>query len=543
MKTSTTIWYWLCSLIIGLGFSLSSHAAFNANPPSSGAVSTGTYRNLAAEMDKTDATSKLSAAWDRMFGTDSNYRLYVPLNENMAYIYAPDSNDVRSEGQSWGMTIAVMMNRRDEFDALWNFAAAHQRNNSGALAGTFAWQVKFNNNQPYKADAAPAPDGELYFAFALLSADARWGSVGDINYYSEAMSVLKALQTHLMYGPSNHNVIMFSPHVSNVTDPSYHIPAFYNYFGDRIKNSAADQRFWHFAAQESRKFLQAHLASAPNGLPTYLASTNGQPLTGNIFNGQPNPAHWYEFDAWRVALNIGLDAHMYGAQNWHRNGVSAIHNFLRNQHNSNNCYMQKYENGIAVSNNNHCANHGQKGANAVGLLASNSTTNANFFFNEFWASSFPSGEYRYYDGSLYMLSLLHATGQFRFYKPGDSNSPILNLVRPTGNTITVRASGTSGSERIRLRIGDAEIATWTLSTTMSNYTATTPSRPGNIFVEFFNDAPGRDVRVDYISVNNHIRQAEHQLYNTAQYANKTCGGGVGFSERMHCNGAIGFGRL
>jgi len=73
---------------------------------------------------------------------------------------------------------------------------------------------------------------------------------------------------------------------------------------------------------------------------------------------------------------------------------------------------------------------------------------------------------------------------------------------------------------------------------MANRTATT-NNSGGINVEFFNDASGRDVQVDYIVVNGSTRQAEQQSYNTAVWQNSSCGGS--YSEWMHCNGIIGFG--
>ncbi|MFA5555124.1 MAG: glycoside hydrolase family 11 protein [Phycisphaerae bacterium] len=105
-------------------------------------------------------------------------------------------------------------------------------------------------------------------------------------------------------------------------------------------------------------------------------------------------------------------------------------------------------------------------------------------------------------------------------------------------TIVVRARGTNGSEQIRLQVGGSTIATWTLGTSMANRTATT-NNAGGINVEFFNDASGRDVQVDYIVVNGSTRQAEQQSYNTAVWQNSSCGGS--YSEWMHCNGIIGFG--
>jgi hypothetical protein len=106
-------------------------------------------------------------------------------------------------------------------------------------------------------------------------------------------------------------------------------------------------------------------------------------------------------------------------------------------------------------------------------------------------------------------------------------------------SFTVRARGTAGGESITLRVNNQNVQTWTLGTSMQNYTAST-SLSGGITVAFTNDGGSRDVQVDYIIVNGQTRQSENQSYNTGLYANGSCGGGSN-SEWMHCNGAIGYG--
>jgi hypothetical protein len=106
-------------------------------------------------------------------------------------------------------------------------------------------------------------------------------------------------------------------------------------------------------------------------------------------------------------------------------------------------------------------------------------------------------------------------------------------------TILVRARGTVGGESITLRVNNSNVASWTLTTSMQNFTATT-SLSGGITVAYTNDSGNRDVQVDYIQVNGQTRQSEAQSYNTGLYANGSCGGGSN-SEWMHCNGAIGYG--
>jgi hypothetical protein len=108
-------------------------------------------------------------------------------------------------------------------------------------------------------------------------------------------------------------------------------------------------------------------------------------------------------------------------------------------------------------------------------------------------------------------------------------------------SIMVRARGTSGGENLTLRVNNEWVASWTMSTSMQNYTAST-NLSGGAMVNFTNDGSGRDVQVDYLQVNGQTRQAEDQSYNTGVYANGECGGGS-YSEWLHCNGAIGFGDI
>ena len=406
--------------------SYQSFAAFNNNPSSVGADSSGAYRNLAQEMGKTNIQQKVNSTFDNMFGYNNTQQLYYPYTENGVYkahyikaINPDEGDDIRTEGQSWGMTAAVMLNKQEEFDNLWRFAKAYQKNPDNhpdvKKQGVYAWKLKLNQNGfVYKVDEGPAPDGEEYFAFALLNASARWGNSGEFNYYNDAITMLNTIKNKLM----ENQIIRFSPYIDNLTDPSYHIPAFYDYFSNNVTYQV-DKTYWRQVATKSRTLLKNHFTKVSGSpqwnLPTFLSRLDGSPVIGYIFNDQANPGQWYEFDAWRVIMNVGLDAHLMGAQAWHKSAVNKALGFLSyaKTNNSNNCYEQVYSYGGAQ--NKGCAGEGQKAANAVALLASTNAGQANEFFNEFWSLSQPTGDYRYYNGSLYMLAMLHVSGNFKFY--------------------------------------------------------------------------------------------------------------------------------
>jgi endo-1,4-beta-xylanase len=110
----------------------------------------------------------------------------------------------------------------------------------------------------------------------------------------------------------------------------------------------------------------------------------------------------------------------------------------------------------------------------------------------------------------------------------------------SSKTIVVRAKGVKGTESIKLNVNNSAVKTWTLSTSMTNYTASTSSS-GGVNVQYTNDASGMDVQIDYVVLNGSTKQSESQTTNTGVWQNNKCGGS--YSEWLHCNGYIGYGNI
>ena len=510
-------------------------AAFNTNPPTTGAYDSNAYRNLFSEIGKTNTQQKLDNIFQKMFYGTDNEKLYYRFNDNEYYIWDTGSNDIRSEGQSWGMMIAVQMNKQDEFNKLWRFAYNRMRQSNG----TFAWQLSTNGAV---LDSNSAPDGDEYFAAALFCAAYRWGnSPSDslFHYENHANDILKAMKTYLFH-PQQKQVV-FSPvgKLATYTDPSYHLPAFYEYWADV---ASQDNTYWSEVAVISRDFLSKHIHST-TGLSTYFAWFSGPPRNSDLGFTPHVPGDIYMADAWRVAMNVGMDAHLFGAEPWQKNATNNLYNFFRNQEGFNsggicgNGYSQYYTYAGAdwgtCNQTNWRHDVGQIGANAAAAFASTKAAEAQDFLNDLWNASWPTGTYRYYNGCLHMLGLLHASGQFKLYKP--SPSSFTTPVR-----VEIRAQGTSGSERLELRVNNAVVRTYTMSTrtrsfVYDNFTG------GNIKLRYINDAAGRDIRVYHINVNSLRFETESQASNSAVYQNGSCGGS--YSEWMNCNGEIDFGNF
>src|SRR5690625_5732542 len=93
-----------------------------------GAYETGQYRNLFVELgvDEKDVDAKVQDTWDRLF-TDQypETQIYFETDDDMGYLVGTGNNDVRTEGQSYGMMMAVQMDRQDIFDRIWKRSEEH----------------------------------------------------------------------------------------------------------------------------------------------------------------------------------------------------------------------------------------------------------------------------------------------------------------------------------------------------------------------------------------------------------------------------------
>merc|ERR1719201_2640223 len=112
--------------------------------PAKGAVSTGVYRNMFVEfgLSKASVQARVNQIFQQLFfGDPQNEAVHYESEDGTgAYIQDIGDNDVRSEGMSYGMMVAVQMGNRTLFDSLWRWAVAHMRHNDpgDARFGLFA---------------------------------------------------------------------------------------------------------------------------------------------------------------------------------------------------------------------------------------------------------------------------------------------------------------------------------------------------------------------------------------------------------------------
>jgi len=400
-------------------------------PPAQGAVGTGRWRNLFVLRGHPEAevARKIAQAWSSLFqGDPDNEAVYFTSGSNangaLAYVEDVGHGDVRSEGMSYGMMIAVELDHKAEFDALWNWAKTYMAHPDpeDPVHGYFAWQVRPDGKV---MDPMPAPDGEEYFVTALYFAHARWGSgKGIYDYRAEADRLLRAMRSHagrLMSGGTGpddgvaalfnpeHKQVRFTPHVADFrtngdhTDPSYHLPAFYEVWA-RV-GPASEAAFWKEVTRISRDFLE-RTAHPVTGLVPDYAEFSGRPKPRN---GDPGGGD-FRYDAWRAAMNWSVDHAWWAADPRAVARSDRLQAFFEGQG------LWTYANRYHLDGTPIGTDHslGLLSTNAVASLAA-SHARAWRFIDELWSARVPQGKWRYYDGLLYLMSLLHVSGQFRPY--------------------------------------------------------------------------------------------------------------------------------
>lgn len=395
------------SLLLALSFSLSPRGGAAARPPPSppavGAVESGVYRNLFAEAGyaQADIDAKVAAAFAQLYltGDAATQRIAFEVPGNMTYVTDAKNGDVRTEGMSYGMMVAVQVGNNTLFDRIWRWALTFMyHNESGPLQGWSAWHCKPDGT---RIDQGPAPDGETFFVTSLYFAAARFGNGGAYNYSLWADTVLGLITSkptpQELFEPAS-RIVRFDPGTA-FSDPSYMTAAFYPTWA--IAGSVAPALLNESAARTRDLLFKV---TSPHGLAPNMCGFDG------------SKAGWvtdFEDDAWRVARNWAVDYAWWAADT---RQIAMSNNLLAFftacgspcvcdyfDPASGACHRPQYSSGLAAMN-------------AVASLASNSS-DAWAFVDALWAMPIPSGDLhdtdRYYSGSLYLEALLHLSGRYR----------------------------------------------------------------------------------------------------------------------------------
>lgn len=388
------------------------------------AALSGQYPNLFLQLGYSQSAidQKLSKAYYDVF--EGPNRVYFETGDSMAYLSDLKNKDARTEGLSYGMMIAVQLDKKDVFDRVWRWSKKYLQHQQGPREGYFAWSI---NPQTLKKNSeGSASDGELFYITSLLFASNKWGNNTGIHYYNEARRILDAMWkkdgSGNIYNLINteHKQITFVPEGNNYTwtDPSYHLPAFYEAWVLYAKDG--HEQFYRDCADTSRAFL--HRACHP---------VTGLNSDYTEFSGAPHPTRWmppgFRYDSWRVPMNIAMDYTWFGKdKTWQEDYAKRFQNFLRSKG------MDSYDDQFNLDGSRPDfilqAGPVKKLRHSIGLVSTAATASlvnkekaSTDFVHAVWNAKlepYDDGYFDpYYDGLMHLFSLMLLSGKYQLIKP------------------------------------------------------------------------------------------------------------------------------
>ena len=371
------------------------------------------YRNVFSEcgisLEKQEERLK-QITEQYFFGPD---KVYFEAENNTGYIIDTGNLDARTEGMSYGMMLAVQLDMKDVFDRIWKWSKVNMFLTTGFNEGYFAWSVAPDFR--FKADG-PAPDGEEYYAMALFFASHRWGDgEGIFNYSSEAKSILSAM-IHKgsperagapMFNSENHQ-ILFVPG-SDFTDPSYHLPHFYELFA--LWANEEDRDFFKEAAKSSREFL-IKACHPVTGFSAEYSEFDGSPMS------RPLPwtrdrHDWFFSDAYRTIGNISLDYEWFGIDAGQTAMALNMQKYLLEDQRAGTYHTYELDGTVAEDSVLHPV--AITATVAAGALTRELDELSKEWVTKFFNTPLREGNRRYYDNCLYFFAFLALSGNYRIY--------------------------------------------------------------------------------------------------------------------------------
>jgi oligosaccharide reducing-end xylanase len=365
--------------------------------------------------NKKEIEEKLNGYFNTVFFGNPNEKFYFENEDGTGYLMDTGNDDVRTEGMSYGMMIALQLNKKEIFDRIWKWVYKYMLISDGNMKGYFKWSSQPNGISNAEGSA---PDGEEFFAMTLLMAEQKWGNgTNELNYGQQARTLLNYM---VHKGEDGNGYPMFDPKTTyikfvaemDISDPSYHLPHFYEFFAKN--GNEKDREFFKKAADESRKYLIKTMDPNTGMAPEY-SNYDGTP---SHFRG-----HGYFYsDAYRVSANIGLDFLFTNNTDYPelKQRVNALQEFYKDKIDLDVIPGYKID-GTPVKDE--FTEDGQDlsfvkhptallSGLAQGSLINEGKT-ADFYIEKLWNHPLQTGKNRYYDNLLFLFAFMALGGYYK----------------------------------------------------------------------------------------------------------------------------------
>ena len=209
-----------------------------------------------------------------------------------------------------------------------------------------------------------------------------------------------------MWNLENHQ-ILFVPGI-DFTDPSYHLPHFYELFAQWAYEE--DRPFWQKAAEASRSYL-VKACHPDTGFSAEYAEFDGRPMSRKL-PWSDDRHDWFYSDSYRTVANIGLDYEWFGKDEGQCRAAGAIQQFLLEDMRNDTYHIYEVDGRIAGDQALHPV--AIPATVAMSVLADFNECSKEWIEN-FWKLPMRKGDRRYYDNCLYFFAFLALSGHYRIW--------------------------------------------------------------------------------------------------------------------------------
>ncbi len=371
---------------------------------------------------------------------------------NQYYVYFQSGNtNTVSEAMGYGMLIVPLMAGYDPdaktiFDGLYRYYKAHP---SHIMPHLMAWKQITGCIDSDGPDSAT--DGDMDIAFGLLLAHAQWGSGGAINYFGEALLIIKDLMgNNASEGDINqdYNSIKLGDWVESGsymtgTRTSDFITDHFRAFGCAIKDTT-----WYDVLDECYTLIdtiQTNYSSETGLLPDFIVDVNSNPKPANPNYLEGDLDGNYSYNACRDPWRLANDYLIFGDERA-KNAVLKIDKWLFEAANgsTNNVHAGYYLNGDVAAG---WSDNSFTAPFTVGAMLD--TTNQewlNKLYSRILLANTANGGY--YDNTLRLLSMITISGNYWVPScdilnstseiPGNESKTFKVFPSPTNGLITVK---------------------------------------------------------------------------------------------------------
>ncbi len=236
-----------------------------------------------------------------------------------------------SEAHGYGMIIFVLMagyknNAKSYFDGMYEMYDTHRSIEDDDL---MAWGIDAPHETVDPTDGDSATDGDMDIAYALLLADAQWGSNGKINYKAEAKRIIDEGIRKSEVNSTTRRIMLgdwdTDPYTTRSSDwMTGHFEAFKSVSDyDSVWNNLRSKVF------DMVTSLTTNYSPTPGLMPDFVKNNTPTPASPDEFECENDGKYYY--NACRFPWRMAADYVHYGTPSA-KSACDRIVNWLKNKY-------------------------------------------------------------------------------------------------------------------------------------------------------------------------------------------------------------------